>query len=515
MRTTTARLGEPGLSARRRGRSVEDAAARSLELLDRADPRGGAAASAGRRRLHAPASRRSWRGSAPCSTWSSARPPAAAPASPSTCPELEAVRTDLQRQMDAHVRTLDQLPTAVAIFDGSQRLVFNNAAYQQPLGPRPGLPRVAPHRQRGARSPARLAQAARAGGFPRLEGRLPAGYHAVEPQETWWHLPDRRTLRVVINPNPQGGVTYLFDDVSERFQLESQVDCAHPRAERDARHAEGRRRGVRHRRAPQAAQPRLRRDVEPGPGGASPSTRISTRSSRPAACWRRRTSRGSTSAARSAGLADMRMGLTCRMERRDGSALDCTAQPLPDGATLLTLHRRDRERERRARADRAQRRPGARLAPARRFRPPRLLRAALAAHQHHRLHAASRRRDRRPAQPAPARIRRPHHALVRGAAGDPQRHPRPRLDRYRLPRTGAGDRRHPLHHRGGHARARGPARGIRRSRVVIDAPDDIGSFVADGKRVRQILFNLLSNAVGILLAGTDDPGLGPQDRAAR
>jgi len=37
--------------------------------------------------------------------------------------------------------------------------------------------------------------------------------------------------------------------------------------------------------------------------------------------------------------------------------------------------------------------------------------------------------------------------------------------------------------------------------VVIDAPDDIGSFVADGKRIRQILFNLLSNAVGFSAPG--------------
>jgi signal transduction histidine kinase len=38
-------------------------------------------------------------------------------------------------------------------------------------------------------------------------------------------------------------------------------------------------------------------------------------------------------------------------------------------------------------------------------------------------------------------------------------------------------------------------------RVVISAPEDIGSFVADGKRVRQILFNLLSNAVGFSAPG--------------
>ncbi|MFB8787039.1 hypothetical protein, partial [Pasteurella multocida] len=45
--------------------------------------------------------------------------------------ELESVRADLQRQMDANVRTLDQIPTAVAIFDAREQLVFHNAAYQK------------------------------------------------------------------------------------------------------------------------------------------------------------------------------------------------------------------------------------------------------------------------------------------------------------------------------------------------------------------------------------------------
>ena len=45
--------------------------------------------------------------------------------------------------------------------------------------------------------------------------------YAASPERQ--HALYRRTLRVVVNPNPQGGVTYLFDDVSERFELASQV----------------------------------------------------------------------------------------------------------------------------------------------------------------------------------------------------------------------------------------------------------------------------------------------------
>src|SRR5690606_4512565 len=41
----------------------------------------------------------------------------------------------------------------------------------------------------------------------------------------------------------------------------------------------------------------------------------------------------------------------------------------------------------------------------------------------------------------------------------------------------------------------------RQIRVVIDVPADIGRFVADAKRVRQVLFNLLSNAIGFSESG--------------
>ena len=40
-----------------------------------------------------------------------------------------------------------------------------------------------------------------------------------------WHLPDGRALRVVTTPNPEGGVTYLYEDVTERLDLHRRYDA--------------------------------------------------------------------------------------------------------------------------------------------------------------------------------------------------------------------------------------------------------------------------------------------------
>ncbi len=54
---------------------------------------------------------------------------------------------------------------------------------------------------------------------------LHEAYQASDAREHEWHLPDRRTLRVVTTPNPEGGVTYLFDDITERLELERRFDA--------------------------------------------------------------------------------------------------------------------------------------------------------------------------------------------------------------------------------------------------------------------------------------------------
>ena len=192
-----------------------------------------------------------------------ARPPAAAPASPSTCRSSKrcapicsarwmrmcAPSTSCRpRWRSSTARRTSSSATPPTSASGASTPAF--------LASRPSDSEVL-DRLRAARKLPEQAD------FRAWKADFLHGYRSVEQQETWWHLPDRRTLRVVINPNPQGGVTYLFDDVSERVRARLAGAFAHPRAERDPRHPEGRRRGVRLGRAPQAAQPRLRRHVEP------------------------------------------------------------------------------------------------------------------------------------------------------------------------------------------------------------------------------------------------------------
>ncbi|WP_298965405.1 ATP-binding protein [uncultured Methylobacterium sp.] len=249
--------------------------------------------------------------------------------------ELESVRADLQRQMDANVRTLDQLPTAVAMFDARQRLIFHNTAYRELWDLDSGFLDGRPldgeilDALRGSRKLPEQAD------FRSWKAGVLAAYRATEAQQFWWHLPDGRTLRVVADPNPQGGVTYLFDDVSERFQLESrynalmrvQAETLDTLKEPVAVFGSDGRLQFANRafaavwrldEAMLAAQPHIDaviaacRDLSPA---EEPWTEI----------------RGAVT-----GLMDVRQGLDCRLALRDGTMLDCAAQPLPEGATLLT-----------------------------------------------------------------------------------------------------------------------------------------------------------------------------------
>ena len=50
-----------------------------------------------------------------------------------------------------------------------------------------------------------------------------AAYLSAAPREDVWHLPDGRTLRVVAVPNSDGGMSYIYENVTEQISLESRL----------------------------------------------------------------------------------------------------------------------------------------------------------------------------------------------------------------------------------------------------------------------------------------------------
>jgi signal transduction histidine kinase len=139
--------------------------------------------------------------------------------------DVETLRGELVRLADAHRRTLDQLATGVATFGADQKLAFYNTAYRSLWGfeaefldQGPTDSAVLDRLRNDRKLPEQR-------DFRQWKTELHAAYRAREAQVHVWHLPDGRTMRVVATPHPEGGVTYLFHDVSERLDLERRFDA--------------------------------------------------------------------------------------------------------------------------------------------------------------------------------------------------------------------------------------------------------------------------------------------------
>jgi signal transduction histidine kinase len=249
--------------------------------------------------------------------------------------EIENMRGEMARMVDAHRRTLDQLPTAVAIFGADQRLTFYNAAYRALWGlaadfldQKPSDSAVLDQLRAARKLPEQA-------DFRTWKSQLHAAYRALESHQHLWHLPDRRTLRVITTPSPEGGVAYLFDDVTERLDLERRFDSL-IRVQTET--LDNLSEGV----AVFGSDGRLRlyNPAFAGMWKLAPSALAE----RPhieaviAACRPLHGDEATWQALRGAvtGL-ENREPMSRRIERRDGSVVDCATVPLPDGATLVTF----------------------------------------------------------------------------------------------------------------------------------------------------------------------------------
>jgi len=140
--------------------------------------------------------------------------------------EIEAVRAEYEHALRSHSDTLDQLTTAVAIFDAEEKLRFFNQAFQKLWGLDASFLNSAPDNAfllDRLRAEGKLAEQPE---WRRWKETILAAYRSVESSEHWWHLPDGRTIRVVANPQPKGGVTWVFENLTERIDLESRYNTA-------------------------------------------------------------------------------------------------------------------------------------------------------------------------------------------------------------------------------------------------------------------------------------------------
>ena len=140
--------------------------------------------------------------------------------------DTAAAEARLQTHADAHAATLDSLQTAVAIFGADQRLTFYNKAFVALWNlPETFLDR---HPNEGdildrLRDMRKLPEQRDYQAWKR--GQLAAHQRASAGEEPW-HLPGGQTIRVVTQPHPFGGLTFLYEDVTARLTLESDYNTA-------------------------------------------------------------------------------------------------------------------------------------------------------------------------------------------------------------------------------------------------------------------------------------------------
>jgi signal transduction histidine kinase len=135
--------------------------------------------------------------------------------------ELENAETELSRHINAHGEVLESIHAAVAIYGADKNLKFCNSAFAglwgletDWLASGPSLDELL-ERLRERR---RIPELADFRAFKRQQ--LAMFTSLIEPQQELLHLPDDRTLSLSVSPHPLGGLIFVYEDVTDRLALE-------------------------------------------------------------------------------------------------------------------------------------------------------------------------------------------------------------------------------------------------------------------------------------------------------
>lgn len=135
--------------------------------------------------------------------------------------EAQEVRAELARHIENHEQVLHNLGTAIAIFGADRRLEFYNTAYvklwdmgEAFLDAKPTLGEILEELREARKIPEQA-------NFPEFKaGRNAMFTSLIDPLEELIHLPDGKTLRCVAAPHPFGGLLITWEDVTASLALE-------------------------------------------------------------------------------------------------------------------------------------------------------------------------------------------------------------------------------------------------------------------------------------------------------
>jgi signal transduction histidine kinase len=250
---------------------------------------------------------------------------------------LETAQGELSRHVAAYERTLDRVVTAVAIFGPDQRLAFFNEAYRKLwsldadwLATKPTDAQILDRLRELSRLPEVEVN------YRDWKARILSGYKTGSEYEDWWHLLDGRTIHVTSAQRPDGGLTYLYDDVTERFALESRYNAL---IDTQRETLDGLKEGV------AVFEPDGRLKLHNSALAQIWRLSRSTLNEGPhideiiAQCLKLCDDQGTWELIGNAvtGISDRRQAIQGQMTRPDQSVIDFAVAPLPDGATLITF----------------------------------------------------------------------------------------------------------------------------------------------------------------------------------
>ncbi len=133
----------------------------------------------------------------------------------------ETAQGTLDRHIASHIRTLDRVSTAVAFFDADQRLSFFNKAFcdlweldENWLNTHPKDGEILDRLRATRLLPEQV-------DYVNWKQDWLSVYNGDEMLEDKWYLPDGRAVHVVVDQSPDGGVIYMFDNLTESINLQS------------------------------------------------------------------------------------------------------------------------------------------------------------------------------------------------------------------------------------------------------------------------------------------------------